>query len=371
MPSRRTVDAAVIATLEWIEDALGGDAVIVADRAAREDAFARLAVNGLLNLTTAELRQHCNWSGYDGIFVVQQLLGAFDTMWHSSIPFYSLAVVDAAVAIAKRCDRVTPALLFHAWKERANALRQLGHFDEAFRSLERAEAVADDTKCPPLHHALLANCRASVYIDMRSLDVWDLLHEARETFLAYGDVEHAKWTRTVEGSVWYGLRRYEAAIRIYESNRIEALNNGDQPLEVMELGNIAGACLELGDVTAARCYFDQARNLSAALGMVVMRARMTAGLGQVAIREKGPDGRAVLERACSELDRLGLAGDLALARLEMAEEILKTDPTADVSSLAYEARARAVSLGMDHVATRATQLLDRVGREGARTALLM
>src|SRR5438445_12854412 len=112
MPSRRTVDAAVTATLEWIEDALQGDAVIVADRAAREDAFARLAVEGLLNLTPAELRQRSRWRGYHGIFVAERLVEAFDAMWHSWMPLHSLAVTDAALAVPSRCDRATPALLF-------------------------------------------------------------------------------------------------------------------------------------------------------------------------------------------------------------------------------------------------------------------
>src|SRR5712691_3320081 len=144
MPSRRTVDAAVTATLEWIEEALQGDALIVADRAAREDAFARLAVEGLLKLTLAELRQRSRWPGYEGVFVAQRLLDAYDAMWDSWMPLHSLAVTDAAVAVAKRSDRATPALLFRAWKERANALRVLGRYDDAVRSLEMAEAVADD-----------------------------------------------------------------------------------------------------------------------------------------------------------------------------------------------------------------------------------
>src|SRR5262245_63049857 len=130
MLTRRTVEAAVNATIEWLADAAHGSPVTVAERAALEDVFARTAVNGLLKLSAAELRGRSRLSGYDGIFVAQRLLETYDAVWYSWTPIRSLALTDAALVIASRCDRSSPALLVRAWKERATALRVLGRFDE-------------------------------------------------------------------------------------------------------------------------------------------------------------------------------------------------------------------------------------------------
>lgn len=371
MPTRRTIDAAVSATLEWIEDALEGDVAMVADRAAAEDAYARLAVKGLLNLSPADLRRRSRLSGYEGVLVVQRLLDTFDATWNCWTPLSSLTLADAAVTIASRCDRASPALLFRAWKERANALRVVNCFDEAFRSLDKAETFAHDTKCPRLHHAVLANCRISVHLEMGSSDLWDLLFQAREASLACGDLEHVKWTRTTEPALCYSLGRYETAIQIYHAILAEAAREGDQQLVAMEIGNIGLAYLRLGDVKAARSYLDRARDLYSALGMVVQRTKMHTSLGQLAMREQGMAGLAVLNEACLELDRNGMTGEWAFARLAMAEEILRIDSNADVTGLCREAHTRALSLGMHEVAANALLLLDTVERRGPVARLPM
>src|SRR5712692_10028838 len=159
MATARTIDAAISATLGSVEEVLPGYGESVARRAVAEERFADLAVDQLLKLTADCVLERSRWAGYHGASIARQLLDAFDANWRRWEPAGLLAVADAALFIARSSDHRTPALLFRACKERANALRALNRFADAFRSLDEAEEYASDTHHHRLHAAILAHNR--------------------------------------------------------------------------------------------------------------------------------------------------------------------------------------------------------------------
>ncbi len=134
MPTARTIDAAIAATLESVEETLRGDAETVAGRTVAE-----LAVDQLLKLTADSLMERASWSGYQSVSVARQMLDRLRVNSFRWGPAWSLCVADAALAICDRSDHATPALLFEGHHHRASALTFLGRFPEAFQSLDAAE----------------------------------------------------------------------------------------------------------------------------------------------------------------------------------------------------------------------------------------
>ncbi len=138
--AHRTIDAAISATLGSVEEVLRGDGESVARRALAEERFADLAVDQLLRLTADSLMERASWSGYQSVSVARQLLERVRANLNRWGPSWSRCVADAALAISKRSDHATPALLFEAHKWRANGLLFMGRFEEAFRSIEAARS---------------------------------------------------------------------------------------------------------------------------------------------------------------------------------------------------------------------------------------
>jgi tetratricopeptide (TPR) repeat protein len=361
MPTAKTIDDSVSVTLEWLDEALRRNPSDVADEATAEERFADLAASQLLRLIPAELRRRSTWSGYGGTAVARKLLDAFyaDESWNRWEPIAALSVTDAAWAIAKTSGRRTPALLFRTLVSRAVVLAMLDRFDEALASLDQAEEYAADTKLRGLHLAVAAHHRAIVSYHA---DCWtetvDLIQQAREGYEACGDATRLRYLRTLEALAWKLAGKADRSRQIAQVSLEEAIRSGDEMVMTMETGNMGAYCVDTRDSPAARWYLGRALAMTKARGWKIRTAQLLSQLGRLEIRERGIDGIAIAEKACVDLDRLGMDGDWAEARLEIAEELLNIDPGIDVRHFCRQAYARALSRGRLALAERALKLLE-------------
>ena len=299
------------------------------------------------------------WAGYGGTAVARCLLHAFGKDWNRWEPIAALSIADAALVIAESSDRRTPAILFRAHVSRAHVLGLLNRFGDALASLEKAQMYAADTNCPRIHFAILAHTRAGVhYLGDSWPEALEMLEEARDGYQSCGDTTRLRYLRTFEAATLAAAQKYDDARRLARAGLDDAISLNDRMVIAMETGNIGLYLLEGGDSVGARIYLNRALAAYRTLGWRARSAQMLALLGRLEIRERGVDGLDMIERACLELNRLGVSGDWAEARLEIAEELLRIDPGAHVRRFCQGAYTRALSLGRSALAERALRLLE-------------
>jgi tetratricopeptide (TPR) repeat protein len=367
MLTRRTIEAAASATLDALGQMYDGKPADIAERAVAEESFADLAVHQLLKLTSNGIRARSAWAGYQGVSVARQLLDAFDENWNCWEPVMSLAVADAAIAIAHTSDKAGAALLFRAHKERANALRILSLFDAAFCSLDQAEELAADTECPTLHFAILANSRSSVWHEMRrEPEALRLLLQGREGFARSGDTLRVNESYAAEGGICCGMGHYDDGRRLMELALADAEAGRDLRNVALQLGNLSYCLAQLGDIDAARRYIRRADAAYFELGWTVPRADLLATSALLDIRQFGIGALAGLERACAEYERLGRVAELVRTQMLFVEELYAVDPAAEIGELCQSVYTGALALGMTDVAEDALQILtlSRGSRDG-------
>jgi len=296
------------------------------------------------------------------------LLDAYDVNSYRWKPQFSLAVVEAAATVSAGVANPIPALTCRALKEKGNALRLLGHFDEANAVLDLAMQAAKATEATELQTAIVEHAMAAVACESRRpYDALRLLAAARSKFENCGEAQRAKATRTLEASVLYSLARFDEALDLYNASLADAIAANDEEATACEIGNMAHCCARMGEAIAARGYFGVAAEMYESLGLIVPRARMLRSLGRLAIRERGVDAESEMRAAWETFDDLGMVGEAVLTRLALVEELLDHDPSVDVAGICRDVFERALAVGMDTVAATALGLLVDLARQGLAT----
>ena len=368
MLTRQTIDAVIAAVLESQQELEAGDAATIANYAASEVAFARVVTGRLLAMTPEEVTREVANPCYHRAAVAMTLLDAYDANSYRWKPKFSLAVVEAAVTISAALPVAIAALTCRALKEKGNALRLLGHFDEANAVLALAMQSAEATQVPDLHRAIVEHAMAAVACESRRpYDALKLLAAARSKFEGCGEAQRAKATRSLEASVLYSLSRFAEALDLYNASLADAIAANDEESTACEIGNIAHCCARMGETVAARGYFGVAAEMYESIGLIVPRAKMLRSLGRLAVRERGVDAESEMRAAWETFDDLGMVGESALTRLALVEELLDFDPASDVSGICRDVFELSLSAGMDTVAATALGLLVDLARQGLAT----
>jgi tetratricopeptide (TPR) repeat protein len=366
MATARTIDAAISATLASAEEVLRGEGEGVARRAVAEERFADLAVDQLLKTTADSLMERASWSGYQSVSVARQLVERVRVNFFRWGPSWSRCVADAALVIAERSDHATPALLFEAQRWRMNGLLFTGRFEEAFRSIDRAEALAADTHHARLRYAIAAHLRATAFCEMtrwREALAW--VKEAQEQFRECEATRLIELTWGCEGMAFLGLHRFDEARALFNRGLDSAAKSGDHKSVAHHLQNIGATFAVMGDAEAARLYLNRAGELCASLSLRMSLAKILEALGCLDITERGVDGRRRLDEATAEFERLGMDSDWVDSRVDLAEALVAVDPSADVTGICQEAYERAIALGLDSYAERALALLEPANAQRA------
>jgi len=275
-------------------------------------------------------------------------------------PVEALAIANVAAAIAESlpANVYPPAVMGQirstALRDRANALRYLGRFDEAFDAIETAEARLGE-------FAGAAHDRAIVwFVKSMILGQMDHFEEAERVITAasvvFADVNDL--TRFFQAGLVYGnllgrQKRYEEAQRVYLDLLTVAKSTGDTETEARLYNNLGHCAIYVDDFAGANVHFSESIARFTDLGLRAEVPRTNLGAALVLIGKSQVDsGLARLEAARHEFIALGMMGEAGLCALRIIEVLIDRGDTQQARTLTGTVIGEFEAAGLD---TRAVQ----------------
>jgi tetratricopeptide (TPR) repeat protein len=273
--------------------------------------------------------------------VVRKLAEAADQAQYS-VPLRALMLGETAAVIVgmlseQRYTRTEIAALRGlAWKQQANANRQLGRFAAALAALERAERAYRQLPLPELDLGSITFIRATIYFFQQSYALAEKhAQESTATFERLGQTELYLRSRHLQGSIAFEQREVGKAQVIFDRIYAYAEAHGDVTWIARE-SQVLGHCyLERRDFARASQCFHEGALAFRELRMVLPEIRCRWGLALVLQR----DGRyraAVpqLQEVRAEFVRLDAVYDAALVTLDLMETFLSLEKPREVRQTA-------------------------------------
>ena len=211
-----------------------------------------------------------------------------------------------------------------ARRERANALRYLGRYEEGLDALEQATLELEGVRTAAHEEARIAFTRATILWKMRQSfdEVRRLAREAAAVFADHGDTLREVHTLILLGGCAFVERDFASARAIYTTARERAAEVDDPATAVHLEENLAACALEMGDLNAASTHLSAAAGLLDFLGMEVEALRVDWNRGMLSLRRgQNTDGLARLRDAASGFLARGNAADAAMVTLDLAEHL--------------------------------------------------
>jgi hypothetical protein len=341
---------------------------------AAADARARELVLPLVGSPIRFRQAHINDDPRFFTLGVIRLLCKVANQTHEREPQFGLAIADAALSIAQKVPDSEKAksawYVGTSWKERANALRYLGRFNEAEIALDEAEkAFLSDGHSEAFDLAIVSYVRATVRAETEQFD--DAVRLAREAacqFAIYGDQRRYLSARIVEGISYYCVDRDREALPIFESVVSVARSAGETWILGGALANAASCYTHLRLYDKADEYYAEAVEVFTALQVPTERARILWALAALKVeRGEYEKGLPELERAREHLTRLDLSNDASLAALDLVAGLLATGQPDRVPDLCRSVAVTFASEGMTRNARKALAYLSEAVGSGTIT----
>jgi tetratricopeptide (TPR) repeat protein len=250
---------------------------------------------------------------------------------HEKQPQFSLLITTSACRIALGLPKKSSerrAVLALAIRERANAFRYLGRFAEGLKALDDAERLFDQSPgTDPFDRAVVWHIRATIYFETdRPAEGLNLARAAAVVFHDYGDLSRELGAGLVEACCIHFSGRPSEAAEAFERVAAIARDAKDLHMLARALQNAGTSYLSAQQPEKAGTRLTEAVSLFDQLGLTTEHARSNWKLASVLVAEgQLNEGIAKLAQAQTDLRRLGLTNDAALATLEWAEARLATD----------------------------------------------
>jgi len=245
---------------------------------------------------------------------------------------------------------VLNGLLGSAWKQEANALRQLGRYSEALGALDQAAKYFGQTTVPDLDLAAVAYVRATIaYATGQLALARDLAREAARTFVNFGETTRLQHARMLEAAILHEEGSHQDAAVIFRDLLARAT---DPDVRARLLHNLAH-CLITEDPERAAAYFQQASQAYGNLGLLSEQARAQIGLGRLFLT-RGDSEEAIrrFTNARDQLVTLGMTAAAAIAELDLIAAQLSTQDSTLLADRCRELARTFVAAGMNpHAAT--------------------
>lgn len=261
--------------------------------------------------------------------VVRKLADAADRAQYSA-PQQALFLAETAAAIVGMLSRTTytdleiAALRGLAWKQQANANRQLGRFNAALEALRRAERAYRELPRPELDLASVTFIRATVCFEQQSYELaTQHAQQSAETFAQLRQTEPYFGARFLQGCIAFEQRQLGEAQSIFDSVLAHGETTGNESW-------LARASLALGichserrNLGIATQYFDRAMLASRHVGNLGDEIRSRWGLALV-VQRYGRYRSAIprLQAVREELVNYGAVCDAGLVTLDIMETFL-------------------------------------------------
>lgn len=256
-------------------------------------------------------------------------------------PAYSLALLDAADSVAGRvsgqngqCDCRS-----EVWKNRANALRILGRYEEALSATVMAERFAEEIATGGFMLAQIIYTRGTVLFKMgRFAETIQAARDAGFRFAEYGDVKRVIHARNLEAMALTEKGETAEGLRVYMliAQQLQQLDDPQMTASVTK--NIAVSHRRLGNYNDATTYTLAAQQLYRALGAESEIIRSEWTLGVIDLRVGETDcGLPRLRRAAAAFEALGMLADAGFVKLDLTEELLRLEEWDEAALMAAEA----------------------------------
>jgi AraC-like DNA-binding protein len=256
-------------------------------------------------------------------------------------PMHARNIAEAAVAIADQltlAEYPAPVLyMLHglAWKERANAMRFIGEYQEALVSLDRSEREFQRLPMRSIELGNIAYIRAVVLTYMDRLDEAErFAAESAGLFAAFGDTERWLLSTAAQAAILYYRSDYTAALAIFERLLRHAEENG-ATVEIARHSTNAGVCcVKIGNAAQAARHLLIARQIYTRLENELEVVRVDRWMA-VLSRVDGDLTESItrLRRVRSEFERLSLLDDAALATIDLVESLIMAGQTSEIAEV--------------------------------------
>jgi tetratricopeptide (TPR) repeat protein len=316
---------------------------------------------------------HAWLRGVEGVCtvgLVEALLG--EGRKRQSDPREFERIADLAIEVSEALDpRSYPKGMVarargNAWKDRANALRIRGEFQDALWALDEAERHYQQQPVPEFDLATADYVRATILVETdRVAECITLADHAARTFLDYGDVHRQIQAKMIEAGALYNLGRKRESREISLSLLKPLQEIGESKTLAMVFLNIAQISVDLNDTDMASIYFLQAAPLFREFGMLSDEAKARWGLGRLLVtRGRFEEALDRLRAARADLEALGLMGDASLITLDLAEVLLALGRSAEVTLTCRSLVQRFTKAGSNERALRALSYLQEAAEAG-------
>jgi tetratricopeptide (TPR) repeat protein len=289
-------------------------------------------------------------------------------------PVEALAIANVATSIAESISgssyapMVIAQIRATALRDRANALRYLGRLNEAFDSIETAEARLSDFPGAAHDRAIVWLVKAMILAQM------DLFAEAEEMITAasvvFADLNDS--ARFLQAGLVYGnllgrQKRYAEAQNIFRDLLKVAASSGDIETQARLHNNLGHCAIYVDDYGEANIHFSESIARFTDLGLRAEVPRTHLGAAQVLIGKGQVDsGLTRLEAARRSFISLNMFGEAGLCALHIIEVLIDRGETAQASALTRIVIGEFEAAGVDARAVEAIETLQSsINKDGA------
>ena len=275
-------------------------------------------------------------------------------------PVEALAIANLATSIAETlpANAYPPAVMAQirstALRDRANALRYLGRLDEAYDSIETAEARLGEFPGAAHDRAIIWLVKAMIQGQMDLFDESEqMITAASLVFADVNDLPRFFQAGLVYGNLLGRQKRYEDAQRIFGDLLDVARSTGDDKTQARLYNNLGHCAIYLDDYARANIHFSESIARFTDLGLRAEVPRTNLGAALVLIGKGQIDsGLARLEDARRVFIDLGMMGEAGLCALRIIEVLIDRGDTEQARLLTGAVIDEFEAAGLD---TRAVQ----------------
>jgi len=290
-------------------------------------------------------------------------------------PKYALELLVAADSIAYGIDDKQGQFECHSevWKNRANALRMLGRYEEALNATVTAERFAEEVRTGAFMRAQIIYTRGTVLFKMgRFAETIKAAREASNRFAEYGDVKRVIHARNLEAIALTEQGETAEGLRVYLliAQQLQQFDDPQMSARVRE--NIAVSHRRLGNYDEARAHAlaaqEQYRELKA--DSEIIRIEWTLGLIDLLVGETQA-GFERLRDAAAAFEALKMPADAGFVKLDLTEELLRVEEWGEAGVVAGEAAEAFARTGAKlHLSKALSFLREAVQRRSATLELV-
>ena len=275
-------------------------------------------------------------------------------------PVEALAIANLATSIAETlpANAYPPAVMAQirstALRDRANALRYLGRLDEAYDSIETAEARLGEFPGAAHDRAIIWLVKAMIQGQMDLFDESEqMITAASIVFADVNDLPRFFQAGLVYGNLLGRQKRYEDAQRIFGDLLDVARSTGDDKTQARLYNNLGHCAIYLDDYARANIHFSESIARFTDLGLRAEVPRTNLGAALVLIGKGQIDsGLSRLEDARRVFIDLGMMGEAGLCALRIIEVLIDRGDTEQARVLTGAVIDEFEAAGLD---TRAVQ----------------